>query len=64
MLEKTFLEIKVECLNMIKEKNVDLYELSFELGISLEQLVKNFQSRINDFSFYLRTYNILLDWEG
>lgn len=63
MLDKTFLEIKVECLNMIKEKNVDLYELSFELGISLEQFVKNFQSRTKDFSFYLRTYNILLEWE-
>lgn len=64
MLDKTFLEIKVECLNMIKEKNVDLYELSFELGISLEQFVKNFQSRTKDFSFYLRTYNILLEWEA
>ena len=44
------------------EKDISLEELSFILGISPNEFISNFQTRIKDFSFYLETYRILREW--
>ena len=49
-------------MNLIKEKDISLEELSFALGISSREFISNFQARIKDFSFYLETYRILIEW--
>mgnify|MGYP001851297068 CR=1 FL=1 len=61
-LDNLFYNIKTDCMNLIKEKDVSLEELSFALGISSREFISNFQARIKDFSFYLETYRILIEW--
>ena len=61
-LDNLFYNIKTDCMNLIKEKDVSLEELSFALGISSKEFISNFQARIKDFSFYLETYRILIEW--
>ncbi len=61
-LDILFLNIKNDCMNIIKEKDIDLDELSFMLGISSKEFISNFQTRIKDFSFYIETYRILTEW--
>lgn len=61
-LDTLFYNIKTDCINLIKEKDISLEELSFALGISSREFISNFQARIKDFSFYLETYRILIEW--
>ena len=61
-LDNLFLNIKNDCMNLIREKDISLEELSFTLGISSREFISNFQARIKDFSFYLETYRILMEW--
>ena len=61
-LDNLFYNIKADCMNIIKEKDISLEELSFALGISSREFISNFQARIKDFSFYLETYRILMEW--
>lgn len=61
-LDNLFYNIKTDCMDLIKEKDVSLEELSFALGISSREFISNFQARIKDFSFYLETYRILMEW--
>ena len=61
-LDSLFLNIKNDCMNLIREKDVNLEDLSFALGISSREFISNFQTRIKDFSFYLETYRILMEW--
>ena len=61
-LDNLFYNIKTDCMNLIKEKDVSLEELSFALVISSREFISNFQARIKDFSFYLETYRILIEW--
>ena len=49
-------------MNLNREKDVSLEEISFALGISSREFISNFQTRIKDFSFYLETYRILMEW--
>lgn len=61
-LDNLFLNIKNDCMNLIREKDASLEEISFALGISSKEFISNFQARIKDFSFYLETYRILMEW--
>ena len=61
-LDNLFLNIKNDCMTLIREKDISLEELSFRLGISSREFISNFQVRIKDFSFYLETYRILMEW--
>ena len=61
-LDNLFFNIKNDCMNLIREKDVSLEEISFALGISSREFISNFQARIKDFSFYLETYRILIEW--
>ena len=61
-IDKLFYSIRSDCLDLIAKKGVDIDSLSFRLGISKEEFISNFQSRNKDFSFYLKTYDLLLEW--
>ena len=61
-IDKLFYSIRSDCLDLIAKKGVDIDSLSFRLGISKEEFISNFQFRNNDFSFYLKTYDLLLEW--
>lgn len=61
-LDNIFLNIKNDCITLIKRKDINLEELSFKLGISPQEFIYNFHTRIKDFSFYLETYRILMEW--
>lgn len=61
-LEQLFLEVKRDCVRLISQKDVNIEELSFQLGVSTKQFIENFQTRIRDFSFYLQTYHLLVEW--
>ena len=61
-LDNLFYNIKTDCMEKKKKKDVSLEELSFALGISSREFISNFQARIKDFSFYLETYRILMEW--
>lgn len=61
-LDNLFFNIKNDCMTLIKEKDISLEEISFALGISSREFISNFQTRIKDFSFYLETYRILIEW--
>ncbi len=54
--------IKVDCLELIKQKNVDLEELSFELGVSLNKFIDLFKNNEDEYLFYFKTYNLLIEW--
>ena len=51
-----------ECLSLITSKNVDIDELSFQLGVSKERFMKYFNKPSYDLTFYLKTYNLLIEW--
>lgn len=57
-----FQNIRKECFDLISLKKVDVQELSFLLGIKEEEFYQNFSSYINDLTFYLKTYNLLVEW--
>lgn len=61
-LDILFNNIVKDSLELIKEKNVDLDELAFRVGISTNKLKESLTSRDEDFSIYFRTYNLLLNW--
>ncbi len=62
-LNNLFLDIKNKTLNLIKEKNIDIDVLSFKLGIDSDKLISNYTNRIDDFSFYLKTLELVTNWE-
>ncbi len=61
-LDKLFYSIRNDCLELIEKKEVDVDELSFRLGCNLDTLVNILNDRIEDFSIYLKLYDILLEW--
>ena len=61
-LDKLFYAIRNDCIELIKEKKVDPNELSFALGCNLDTLSNILNNRIEDFSIYLKLYDILLVW--
>lgn len=61
-LELLFNQIKKECITMITNKKVDIDDLSFEMGMNKKVLYDLFENRNEDFSLYLKMYNILTNW--
>ena len=53
-LDNLFYNIKADCMNLIKEKDISLEELSFALGISSREFISNFQARIKGLFLLLR----------
>lgn len=62
-LNKMFYQIKSDCFKLIEEKDVDLEELAYQMGVSVYTLVDKFSVRDKDFSFYLKAYNLLEEWQ-
>ena len=50
-LDNLFLEIKTKVIHLMQEKNVDIDDLVFALGVTRQCFINNFLKRINDFSF-------------
>ena len=61
-LDRLFNDIKNECLVLIHDKRVDIEELSFQMGVDMQTLYNLIESRNDDFSLYLKLYEILLTW--
>lgn len=61
-IDKLFLSIKNDCLKLITLKRVDLQDLSFKMGFSLDDLVGYILKRSSDFSIYMKMYELLLEW--
>lgn len=57
-----FNQIKNECLNLISKKKVDIDDLSFALGMNKEKVYELFKNKNEDFSIYLKMYDILVEW--
>ncbi|HOZ88658.1 MAG TPA: hypothetical protein PK737_00290 [Bacilli bacterium] len=62
-LDQLHQQIVGDCINLIKEKEVDVSELAYRIGISMQQLLFAFRQRVKDFSIYLRAYDLLIDWQ-
>ena len=61
-LNNLFLNIRDSIFRLIQQKNVDVDVLAFNLGISRQNLIYNFNNRIDDFTFYLQTLSLLENW--
>ena len=61
-LNELYDEIKGECMKIIYDKNVDMDELSFRVGMDAKTLYYVLNSNDQDFSIYLRLYEELLGW--
>lgn len=62
-LNNLFYHIRESIFRLIQEKNVDVDILAFDLGISRNTFIENFNKRIDDFTFYLQTLSLLENWE-
>lgn len=61
-LNELYLQIRNECLQIIFKKNVDIDELSFQMGMTQSALYKVLNNKNEDFSVYLKLYEVLLGW--
>jgi len=61
-LNELFINIRRECLQMIYQKNVDVEELSFRMGVNTKTLYSVLKNKNEDFSIYLKLYEVLLGW--
>ena len=61
-LDLLFEEIKNECIKIIEDRNIDIDELSHEMGCDAKTLLKFLEKREADFSVYLKLYDILIEW--
>lgn len=52
--------LRFNCIELIKEKNINIQELTFDLGISEQEFYKVFNERCEDITIYLKTYNLLI----
>lgn len=62
-LNNMFYEIRNDAFNQIREKNIDIDLLAFELGIDRELFIDRFTRMYEDFSFYLKTMELIDSWE-
>lgn len=57
-----FNQIKNECLSLISKKKIDLDDLSFALGMDKDKMYDLFKNKNEDFSLYLKMYDVLVEW--
>ena len=60
-LDKMFINIRKDCIDLINNKNIDIDDLTFKLGISTNKFIDILTNRNKDFTIYLRMYNTLLE---
>ena len=60
-LDKMFENIRKDCIDLINNKNIDIDDLTFKLGISTNKFIDILTNRNKDFTIYLRMYNTLLE---
>ena len=60
-LDKMFINIRKDCIDLINNKNIDIDDLIFKLGISTNKFIDILTNRNKDFTIYLRMYNTLLE---
>lgn len=63
-LDDLFYSIRFDTLRIIKEKDIDINALAFDLGIDQETFINNYIKRIDDFTFYLEAISLVENWEG
>ena len=61
-LDLLYKDVKEECIKLIYDKNVDMEELSFCMGLDEKSLYNILNSNNKDFSLYLKLYDLLLGW--
>lgn len=61
-LDALFYQIKENCFDLIKKKDINFLDFAFELGMDSDDVIHNFIVRNKDFSFYLKAYDLLLKW--
>ena len=57
-----FYNIIGDCLKLISEKKINVYDLSFEMGISYNRLINILSNPNDDLIVYLKLYDTLLEW--
>lgn len=60
-LDKMFINIRKDCIDLINNKNIDIDDLIFKLGISTNKFIDILTNRNKDFTIYLKMYNTLLE---
>lgn len=60
-LDKMFINIRKDCIDLINDKNIDIDDLTFKLGISTNKFIDILTNRNKDFTIYLKMYNTLLE---
>lgn len=60
-LDKMFINIRKDCIDLINNKNIDIDDLTFKLGISTNKFIDILTNRNKDFTIYLKMYNTLLE---
>jgi len=63
-LDNLFINIRNRVYNLIKEKNIDLDLLSFDLKIDTDTFIRNFNTRIDDFNFYFAVLDLVERWDA
>lgn len=53
--------IKMECINLIHQKDVEIEDLSFDLGISQKEFYKVFNESCEDITIFLKAYDLLTE---
>ncbi len=61
-LNELYIQIRNECLQIIFKKNIDIDELSFRMGMNQSTLYQVLNNKNEDFSIYLKLYEVLLGW--
>ncbi len=62
-LNRLFLYIRQIVLQLIYEKEINIDELAFDLGVKQEEFLNNFTQRNDDFTFYLDALSKVEHWE-
>ena len=60
-LDKMFINIRKDCIDLINNKNIDIDDLTFKLGISTNKFIDILTNINKDFTIYLKMYNTLLE---
>lgn len=63
-LNKLFNDIRIYVFNTIRQKNIDIDCLAFDLRVDREEFINNFTHRIDNFGFYLQAILLVNNWEG
>ena len=61
-LDLLYKDVKEECIKLIYYKNVDMEELSFQMGVDVNSLFNILNNKDKDFTVYLKLYDILVGW--